>query len=308
MKKKWPAISYVQDKGTYETLQLYTQVLGKIKLATLPWANHSWNITLHITAFGLTTQTIPYKNIDFQIDLDLVNHELIISKSTGRTKSFPLFNLSVADFYRKTFEILRELEINIEIMTVPSEIVNPIPFEKDTLHATYHPDASNNLHKALLNIQSVFLNFRKDYTGKVSPIHFFWGGFDLALAFYSGKKAPKHPGKIPGLPNWVLQDAFSHEVMEFGFWTGIEAIPEASFYCYIYPEPDGFKTGVMMPEQAYYSKDIGQFILPYAAVLQSDTPEELLLDFLRSGYSLARNYAKWDTDLFTLKREFNINI
>ncbi|TDW51854.1 hypothetical protein EV144_101532 [Flavobacterium sp. 270] len=304
MKQKWPKLSYADEKATYETLQMYTQILGKIKLATLAWANHSWNITLHVTAFGLTTQPMPYKDFDFQIDIDLVEHELRITTSRGRSKHFALYNLAVADFYAQIFEFLYELNIDLNIMTIPSEVANPIPFETDRIHATYHPIHASSMHNALLNIQSVFMTFRKDFTGKASPIHFFWGGFDLAMAFFSGRKAPKHPGKVPGLPNWVLQDAFSHELMDFGFWTGTETVPDASFYCYIYPEPPAFQTGKIMPKQAYYNKDIGQFILPYSAVQQSENPEEMVLDFLRSCYQLGAGAAKWDNDLYELEKEF----
>lgn len=304
MKNIWPELSYKDGKATYETLQLYTQVLGKIKLAILPWANHSWNTTLHITTFGLSTQTIPYQDFNFQIDLDFVAHQLRISTSKGETMQFALYNLSVADFYKQVFDLLHELNINVNIMTTPSEIENPIPFKKDEIHATYNPIHANNLHHVLLRIQSVLMIFRQDFTGKASPIHFFWGGFDLSMAFFSGEKAPHHPGKIPGLPDWVLQDAFSHELMDFGFWSGTETVPEPSFYCYIYPEPELFHAGEILPEQAYYNKEIGQFLLPYSAVQESDNPNELLLDFLKSAYKLGSNLANWSDDLYTVDKNY----
>ena len=306
MKKLWPLLSYKQGKDTYETLQLFTQVLGKIKLATLPWANHSWNVTLHITPCGLTTQHMPYEKIDFQIDLDLIDHDLKIVTSKGDVKQFKLYNLTVAQFYNQVLSALKELWIELELMTTPSEIENAIPFEKDDVHKTYLVEHATSFHEALLSIQDVFMVFRGEFTGKSSPIHFFWGGFDLALAFFSGRKAPEHPGKIPGLPNWVLQDAYSHELMDFGFWTGSEAFPEAAFYCYLYPEPEGYKTAALSPPQAYYNNDMGEFILPYAAVQQAENPEQMLMEFLRSTYSIGANLANWDKSLFENKRNFKL--
>ncbi|PWB27190.1 DUF5996 family protein [Flavobacterium sp. HTF] len=304
MKKSWPILSYEKGKPTYETLQLWTQILGKIKLATLPWANHSWNSTLHITPTGLSTQNIPYANKDFQIDLDLLSHQLRIVTSLGEIKNFDLHHLNVADFYKLIFEKLNELEIKIEIMTTPSEIENPIPFELDTVHKTYDNSQAEKFHEALSSIQDVFMVFRRDFIGKSSPIHFFWGGFDLSLAFFSGQKAPKHPGKIPGLPDWVLQDAFSHEVSDFGFWTGTEIYPEAAFYCYLYPEPSGYKNIKVMPEEAFYNETLGQFILPYTAVQNAENPEAMLLEFLRSTYTLGTQLANWETDLWEENRNF----
>ena len=241
MKKSWPVLSYEKGRPTYETLQLWMQILGKIKLAALPWANHSWNCTLHISPTGLSTQNISYLDKVFQIDLDLITHQLRIVSNLGETRDFALQHLNVAGFYKLIFEKLRELDIIIEIMTTPSEIENPIPFELDNVHGTYEVLQAVNFHKALCNIQDVFMIFRGDFIGKSSPIHFFWGGFDLSLAFFSGEKAPSHPGKMPGMPNWVLQDAFSHEVSDFGFITGNQTYPHAAFYFYIYPEPVGYK-------------------------------------------------------------------
>ena len=308
MKNSWPILSYEKGKPTYETLQLWTQILGKIKLATLPWANHSWNCTLHITALGLTTQNIPYSNKDFQIDLDLVSHQLRIVTSLGEIQDFYLHNLNVGDFYKLIFEKLNELEIKIEILTTPSEIENPIAFELDTVHKTYEVGQAVNFHKALCGIQDVFMIFRRDFIGKSSPIHFFWGGFDLSLAFFSGEKAPKHPGKMPGMPDWVLQDAFSHEVSDFGFITGNEAYPEAAFYCYLYPEPKNYKQGKVMPAEAFYNEALGQFILPYSAVQSSDNPEEKLLEFLRSTYAIGAILANWKSDLWEENRNFKNEI
>jgi len=306
MKKLWPELSYKQGKDTYDTLQLFTQVLGKIKLATLPWANHSWNITLHITPSGLTTQNMPFEKTDFQMDLDFTDHKFKIVTSRGDVRQFKLQGLTVAQFYNDVLSALKDLGITPTIMTTPSEIENAIPFEKDEVHKTYEVKQAGNFHEALLSIQDVFMVFRGEFTGKSSPIHLFWGGFDLALAFFSGRAAPKHQGKIQGLPNWVLQDAYSHELMDFGFWPGSEAFPEAAFYCYLYPEPAGYKTADVLPQQAYYNNDMGEFILPYTAVQQAENPEEVLMEFLRSTYAIGAKLANWDSDLFKKYRDFKI--
>ncbi|GAA4323473.1 DUF5996 family protein [Mucilaginibacter gynuensis] len=296
---EWPVLSYKNGKETYETLQLWTQIVGKIKLEALPWVNHSWHITLHITPTGLTTQTIPYQNTYFQIDFDFVNHELRVSKSDGSVRQFSLKHISVADFYDKIFAILGEMGIHIVIKTMPSEVFGDvIPLDSDHKHVTYDENQAAAFHKALLNIQQVFMIYRSGFTGKSSPVHFFWGTFDLALAFFSGRKAPRHPGKLPHLPDKVLQDAFSHEVNDCGFWTGSEAFPEAAFYCYLYPEPAGYQTAKVSPAEAFYSLPMGEFILPYAAVQRAENPKAKLLDFLKSTYAIGSGLAKWDNGLW----------
>lgn len=294
MNKNWPVLSYEMGKATYDTLQLFTQVVGKIKLATLPWTNHSWSITLHITPQGLTTQTMPYKDKDFQIDFDLIAHQLVISTSKGESRQFGLQNISVASFYEITFELLSQVGIDLKINSLPSEIEDPIPFELDELHHNYNPEQASLFHNALLRIQDVFMIHRSGFKGKSSPIHLYWGGFDLSLSFFSGKKAPRHPGKMVGMPDWVLQDAYSHEVRDAGFWAGSPGLPEAAFYCYLYPEPEGYKTANIEPEEAYYNKDMGEFILTYADVQKAADPEQKLLAFLDSTYAVGAALAKWD--------------
>jgi len=294
MKKNWPVLSYVSGKSTYETLQLFTQIVGKIKLTTMPWINHSWGITLHVTPVGLTTQTIPYKDKDFQIDFNFLIHQLEITTSLGESKQFSLENISVADFYNSIQEKLKEIDIEVHIFTVPSEIVNTIPFELDEIHNSYDIDQASAFHNALLRIHEVFLIHRSSFKGKSSPIHFFWGGFDLSLSFFSGKKAPNHPGKMPGMPNWVLQDAFSQEVQTVGFWLGNEDLNEAAFYCYLYPEPNEYSITEVEPKEAYYLKQRSEFILRYSDVQQSEDPEQKLLAFLNSTYALGAKIAKWD--------------
>ena len=201
MDTKWPVLSYKEGKATYDTLHMFTQIVGKIKLATLPWVNHSWHVTLHITPTGLTTHNMPYKNENFQIDFDFIEHQLKIKTDKNEFRSFDLRGISVADFYQKIFEKLDELGIEIKIKPVPVELANPIPFKEDTVHATYEDGQVTAFHIALLRIQEVFMEFRSGFKGKCSPIHFFWGGFDLALSFFSGRRAPKHPGGVPGMPD-----------------------------------------------------------------------------------------------------------
>lgn len=297
MIQKWPNLSYPNGKASFETLQLFTQIVGKIKLATLPWVNHSWHITLYISPRGLTTYYIPHNTLNFQIDFDFISHHLEISTDKGEIKMFSLKGISVADFYKKIFQLLHELGIDIKIRPIPAEIMDPIPFEKDTIHATYDEEQVTAFHKALLRIQGVFMEFRSIFKGKSSPIHFFWGGFDLALSFFSGKRAPKHSGGIPGMPDWVAEEAYSREVSSCGFWPGNEMFPAPAFYCYLYPEPDGYKTAEIEPSAAYYDTSLGEFILPYSDVQKSKNPDKMLLEFLKSTYHLGANLAKWDRDI-----------
>ncbi|MGN6603810.1 MAG: DUF5996 family protein [Ginsengibacter sp.] len=294
MQQSWPVLSYEKSKDTFETLHMWTQIVGKIKLAILPWINHSWHITLHISPTGLTTENIPFKDGSFRIDFDLQQHQLKIIKSSGELRSFSLKGISVADFNEKIFALLDELDIHIKIKPVPVEIANPIPFKEDKIHATYDEEAVKAFHEALILIQKVFLNFRSGFKGKASPIHFFWGSFDLALSFFSGRRAPKHPGGVPGLPDRVAEEAYCREVSSAGFWTGNEMLPEPAFYCYLYPEPEGYKTAQVSPKEGYYNSTLGEFILPYSSVQKSADPEKMLLQFLKTTYAVGADLAKWD--------------
>jgi hypothetical protein len=301
MQQQWPVLSYEKGKDTFETLHMWTQIVGKIKLATVPWINHSWHITLHVVPTGLTTQIMPYKDLHFQIDFDFIEHQLKITTSDGGLRKFDLHGISVADFYDKIFTVLKELNIDLVIRPVPVELTNPIPFKKDTLHKAYDEEQVKAFHNALLCIQNVFGVFRGKFKGKCSPIHFFWGSFDLALSFFSGRRAPKHPGGIPGMPDWVAEEAYCREVSSCGFWTGSEGLPEAAFYCYLYPEPEGYKDAVLQPQEAYYNTTFREFILPYSAVQQSMDPEKKLLEFLNSTYQTGANLAKWDRELLEVE-------
>jgi hypothetical protein len=297
MKKPWPVLSYEKGKDTFETLHLFIQIIGKIKLATLPWINHSWHVALHVVPIGLTTQTIPYEDKSFQIDFDFLEHQLRIKTSEGEVKEFDLSTLSVAEFYRRVFDDLRKLNIHTLIYPVPCEIENPIPFEEDTIHSSYDKQQVNAFHRALLNIVEVFLKFRSGFRGKSSPIHFFWGGFDLALSFFSGRVAPTHPGGIPGLPDWVAEESYNREVSSVGFWMGNEALPEPTFYAYLYPEPLGYSNAEIQPEEAYYHYKLGEFILPYSVVQQSEDEERTLLAFLQSTYQAGADLADWNRSI-----------
>lgn len=296
MEREWPQLSYEKGKETYETLHMFTQVLGKIKLKTLPWQNHSWHVTLKFTPTGLTTSVLPYKNRFFQINLDLTDHKLEILTSNGKNRVFGLYGLSVAGFYQKLFDVLREVDIEIKINTKPVELEDPIRFENDKIHHTYDPEQALALHRALLFMQEVFYSFRCGFKGKSSEVHFFWGSFDLAVSFFSGRKAPKHPGGIPNLANWVAEEAYSHEVMSFGFWPGNVGLPEAAFYAYLYPEPDGFKEASIEPGEAYYHPDLREFVLPYKPVQQAQDPTAKLREFLDSVYKAGTALAAWDRE------------
>lgn len=294
MNKEWPELSYGEAKDTYETLHLWTQVIGKIKLRKLPWINHSWHVTLSVTPTGLTTSGLMHEDKHFQIDFDLVQHKLKVITDSRLTRMFDLQGLSVAQFYENVLRALNELNIIVEINVLPNEIQNAIPFNEDKIHNTYHPKHATALHKALLNSQNVFTQFRSEFRGKCSPVHFFWGGFDLAVSRFSGREAPLHPGGVPNLPDRVAREAYSHEVSSCGFWPGNETVPFAAFYSYIYPEPAEFSHAVIIPEGAYYNQDLGEFILPYKVVQQAANPGLKLLEFLRSTYDAAADLAQWD--------------
>jgi hypothetical protein len=297
MHQQWPILSYEKGKETFDTLHMWTQIVGKIKLAILPWINHSWHVTLQPSSQGFSTGLMPYEDYNFQIDFDFTDHHLKVATTKGEQRKFSLQSISVSDFYFKIFQVLEELNIHIKIKPVPVEIQDPIPFEKDNVHHTYDTEQITAFHAGILKIRDVFLIFRSEFKGKCSPIHFFWGGFDLALSFFSGRRAPKHPGGVPGLPDWVAEEAYNREVSSCGFWTGNEAYPHAAFYCYLYPEPNGYKAAKILPAEAFYHKDLGEFILPYIAVQQSEDSGFKLMEFLTSTYRAGANLAQWEREL-----------
>lgn len=296
MKPAWPELSFAAAKPTYETLHLMTQIVGKIRLGNTPWINHSWHVTLYVTPSGLTTSTMRAEEKYFQIEFDFLQHQLQIKTSAGEARHFDLENLSVAGCYTHVLATLRELGIPADIHPIPNELEDPIPFPEDDRHATYDPDQAAALHQALLQAQAVFTQFRAEFQGKASPVHFFWGSFDLAVSRFSGRPAPPHPGGVPNLPDWVAQEAYSQEVCSCGFWPGNEAFPAAAFYTYIYPEPEGYPKAAIQPAEAYYHPEMREFLLPYEAVQRAQDPTAMLLDFLRSTYAAAADLAQWDRE------------
>ena len=290
----WPELPTAAWRETYETLHLWTQIVGKIRLARTPWLNHSWHVTLYVTARGLTTSAIPDGARSFQIDFDFIDHALRISTSDGTARQFALAGKSVAGFYTAIMADLAELGIDIAINETPNELPDPIRFSQDSRHASYDPDAVRRFFQIPCNAERVFEQFRTGFLGKASPVHFFWGSFDLAVTRFSGRRAPRHPGGVPHLPDEVAWEAYSHEVSSAGFWPGGGAIDYPAFYCYAYPEPAGFRTAPVRPDAAFFSEALGEFILPYDAVRTAAQPDQALLDFLQSTYEAAANSAKWD--------------
>jgi hypothetical protein len=293
MHNPWPKLDLDDWQDTCTTLHLWTQVVGKIRLVQTPWINHSWHVPLYLTARGLTTSTIPHGDRIFQIDFDFFDHQLKIATSEGQTKSIELRPRSVADFYQAVMAALADLDLPVEINTKPNEIPDPIPFQQDDTHAAYDADAAQRFWQVLLQSDRVFREFRSHFCGKVSPIHFFWGSFDLAVTRFSGRPAPEHPGGVPNLPDDVAKEAYNQEVSSAGFWPGA-GLGYPAYYSYAYPTPKGFKDYPVQPEAAFYHEGLGEFILPYDAVRESDNPDQALLSFLQSTYDAAAELAKWD--------------
>jgi hypothetical protein len=292
----WPELPTADWCDTYATLHLWTQIVGKIRLSRTPWLNHSWHITLYVTARGLTTSPIPDGSRSFEIEFDFIDHVLRMSTSEGMQRQFPLAGHSVASFYTLTVAALAELGIPVTIDEMPNELPEPIRFSQDVAHATYDGDAARRFFQILLNADRVFKQFRTGFLGKASPVHFFWGSFDLAVTRFSGRRAPHHPGGVPHLADAVAREAYSHEVSSAGFWPGSGAIDYPAFYSYAYPEPPGFRTTKVKPDAAFFHETLGEFILPYDAVRTAADPDQALLDFLQSTYEAAANAAKWDRD------------
>jgi hypothetical protein len=289
----WPSLPFIEWRETCETLHMWTQIVGKTRLAQSPMINHWWQAPLYVTSRGLTTSPIPYGGRTFQVDFDFIDHELRIGTSDGAAHSFALRPQSVAEFYRDFMAGLRSLDIEVNILTTPSEVENPIPFEKDTKHAAYDSGQAHRLWLALTQADRVMQQFRSRFIGKCSPVHFFWGGFDLAVTRFSGRRAPEHPS-VPNTPDFVVREAYSHEVSSAGFWPGNSAAPEPVFYSYAYPEPEGFAGWRPEPDEAYYSPEMKEFILPYEVVRRAKEPDRTLMRFLQSAYEAAADLGKWD--------------
>lgn len=301
--KAWPALPYEEWADTYATVHMWCQMIGKVRLTLTPWTNHSWHVTQYVTPRGLTTGPIPHGAKTFQIDLDFIDHLAKIETSDGATRALELAPRTAASFYTELMGNLRDLGCPVTIHTMPNEVPNPIPFEQDEQHASYDPEYTRLLSRVLLQVHNVFTEFRARFLGKSSPVHFFWGSFDLAVTRFSGRKAPVHPGGVPGLPDWVTREAYSHEVSSAGFWPGNESAP-ALFYSYAYPTPDGFsEAAAVKPSEAYFFEDLGEFVLPYDAVRRASSPESVLLDFLQSTYEVAADLASWDRDALEFKEK-----
>jgi len=290
----WPRLPLADWEDSCATLHLWTQVVGKIRLAHAPLVNHWWQVVLYVTSRGLTTSIIPYGSRGFQLDFDFIDHVLVIRTTDGATETIALVSRSVADFHAEVMGRLRLLGVETRIWTMPVEIPDAIPFEQDHTHAAYDADAVQRFWRMLVQADRVCKIFRARFLGKVSPVHFFWGSFDLAVTRFSGRTAPALTSESPNLGAWVMQEAYSHEVSSAGFWPGSGGFGQAAFYSYAYPEPPGFADAPVRPAAAAYNQELGQFILPYDAVREAASPDDCLLDFLQSTYEAAANLAQWD--------------
>lgn len=293
--ERWPALPYAAWKDTAATLHLWTQVIGKIRLSKTPWLNHAWHVTLYVTARGLTTGPIPDGGRSLQIDFDFIDHVLWLRSSDGHYRQVVLRPMPVAAFYAETVTALEQLGVPVAINTMPCEIPFAVRFERDAVHKSYDAEAVNRFWRILLATNEVMSRFRTGFLGKASPVHFFWGSFDLAVTRFSGRKAPRHPGGIPHLSNDVAAEAYSHEVSSAGFWPGGGGpVDYPAFYSYAYPAPDGFAEAKVKPAEAFFSKILGEFLLPYEAVRRAADPDAALMDFLQSTYEAAADLARWD--------------
>jgi hypothetical protein len=258
-------------------------------------------VTLYVTSRGLTTSPIPYAERTVELELDFTDHRMRFCASDGSERSFPLQPRTVADFYESVLHNLSDLGFTAKIHRKPNEIEDQTPFDEDRAHGAYDPDSAHRFWLSLVQADRVFKKFRSRYLGKVSPVHFFWGSFDLAVTRFSGRRAPVHPGGVPNLPDWVTREAYSHEVSSCGFWPGNDKFPRPAFYSYAYPEPDGFGKQGVKPEAAFYSEDWREFFLPYDAVRAAPDPDATLLDFLETTYAAAANRGGWDRDGLEVK-------
>jgi Family of unknown function (DUF5996) len=287
----WPALPLDSWQDTRATLHMCTQIIGKVRLALTPLVNHWWNVPLYVTARGLTTSRIPYGESSFELRFDFLAHQLILETSSGVVKTLPLIPRTVADFYQHVMELLRNAGIEVKIWRMPVEIPDPIPFDEDQTHASYDPESAEKFWRILSSVDSVFNKFRADFVGKSSPVHFFWGSFDLAVSRFSGRRAPERPGA-----DAVTREAYSHEVSSVGFWPGNAGVSDAGFYSYSAPAPQGFDKARVRPAAAGFNTQLGEFLLPYEDVRKSASPTAALLDFCRSTYDAAASLGNWDRE------------
>jgi hypothetical protein len=298
----WPELPWNAWSETAAGLHLRTQVVGKIRMVRTPWTNHSWHVPLYLTARGLGTSPIAHGARTFEMEFDLLDHVLRIRTSAGEERGVALRPGSIATFHREVIGCLDDLGLPVTIHTTPSEIPDAVPFERDTVERPYDGEAVRRFWRALLQVDRVFKEFRAGFVGKCSPVHFFWGSFDLAVTRFSGREAPPHPGGVPNFPDWVAREAYSHEVSSAGFWPGGGGIDHAAFYAYAYPAPDGFAKVAVDPAAASWSDALGEFVLPYDAVRSAADPDATLLAFLNSTYAAAADLAGWDR--VALERSF----
>ncbi len=294
--RNWPELTLESWIDTYQTVHLWTQIVGKVKLALCPPQNHWWHVTLSVGADGLSSGTIRFEDLTFEIDFDFVRHLLVIGTSDGRSVELPLEPQTVADFYQRFLEALASLGVRPRIYPIPKEIPNPIPFDQDTTHASYDPESMHRCFQILSRSDAVFRAFDNDFLGKKSPVQFFWGAFDLAVTRFSGRAAPLHPGGFELLPDDVVREAYSHEVSSVGWWPGDDRLPEPAYFSYTYPEPKGFRDAAILPQGAYYHPELYEWVLPYEAVRTADDPEAALLAFLRSTYEAGAELGGWDRE------------
>src|SRR3989442_698933 len=290
----WPALPLSEWQDTQATLHMWTQIVGKLRVAQTPWVTDSWHVPLYVTSRGLPTSPIPYGTRTFDVDFDFLDHQLLIRTSSGTTRTIPLRPRSVADFYVAVMTALRELGLEVRIRPRPNEVQRAVAFPEDHEHASYDAGSANRFWRILLQSDRVLKAFRARFIGKCSPVHFFWGSFDLAVTRFSGRPAPPHPGGVPNFPDWIAREAYSHEVCSCGFWPGGGAVPMPAYYAYAYPEPNGFRTASVEPAGASYSPELREFILPYDAVRTAAAPDETLLAFLQSTYDAAADLGAWD--------------
>lgn len=290
----WPPIPFAPWRDTAAALHLYLQIVGKYRLARTPWVNHSWHATFYATPRGLTTSLVPDGDGGIEVEFDFLDHAVLGRCGSGKVERFPLAPMSVADFHARFVGLITKLGGDATFHGSPNELPEATPFTEDTVSRPYDAAAVTRFHRALMTVNRVFQQFRTGFRGKVSPVHLFWGSFDLAVTRFSGRRAPLHPGGFPNLPDEVTREAYSHEVSSAGFWAGGGPVDEAAFYAYAYPAPEGFSEARVRPDAAWFDRDFGEFILPYEAVRNAADPEETLLAFLESTYEAAATLGDWD--------------
>ncbi len=293
--ERWPELGDAAWRDTRDTLHLWTQIVGKVRLALTPWLNHSWHVALYVTARGLTTSPMPAAGGSLEIEFDFIEDVLWLRRSDGRFRQVMLRPVTVAEFYDDVLIALGELDVAVAVNPMPCEIADCVPFDQDTAHKSYDAEEARRFHRVLLSAHEVLSRFRTGFLGKASPVHFFWGSFDLAVTRFSGRGAPRHPGGVPHLPDAVAQEAYSHEVSSAGFWPGGGGpVDEAAFYSYAYPAPEGFSAAKVKPAAAFWSKALGEFLLPYDAIRKARDPDAALMAFLTSTYEAAADLGRWD--------------